>query len=553
VRSTGTGTRPRRANRAVVVAPTTSALPGGRFGAFRFIERVERGGPAELYRALWAEAPSAAERICLIKRLRPELASSPAFVRMFQDEARTMAQLRHPNVARVFAQGELEGLPYVAMEPLEGLSLAQLLAGLRTSGKKLPVEVACYIAGEVTAALAHAHVATAIVDGQEQPLGVVHRDVRPANVLLLPNGAVKLVEFGVAKVASFVSQSMNVHGAGSGKPSYVSPEQLAGAPLDGRSDLFSLGVVLWEMLCGRALFPPTEPGEAVARLTSGALPRPSSVRSEIPAALDSLVMRLLDRDLPTRYPAAKLLVRDLEAFIPARDDSLRAVSSMVNMGPDGEGKGAAVLANAVAASSADRAAGRRPITRVAPQIAAILASARMRQLAGRIPGSVRRITGLVPVVASRLLRKTPAAAAKPVKPAPRGPATESNIAAASAIGTGPLPAYLRARAVDVAGWLRTSARRPPFLIRALVVTVLAFLGGVLWQQVGGDASSAATPSAAASRLAGVRIESLPPRPLLSTTLAQPPADPADPAPARLDRPHQGKGSALRGGRGRRKR
>ena len=501
--------------------------------------------------------PSAAERICLIKRLRPELASSPAFVRMFQDETRTMAQLSHPNVARVFAQGELEGLPYVAMEPLEGLSLAQLLAGLRTSGKKLPVEVACYIAGEVTAALAHAHAATAIVDGQEQPLGVVHRDVRPPNVLLLPNGAVKLVEFGVAKVASFVSQSMNVHGAGAGKPSYVSPEQLAGAPLDGRSDLFSLGVVLWEMLCGRALFPPTEPGEAVARLTSGALPRPSSVRSEIPAALDSLVMRLLDRDLPTRYPSAKLLVRDLEAFIPARDDSLRAVSSMVNMGPEGDGKAAVMLASAVAANSADRAAGRRPITRVVPQIAAILASARMRQMAGRIPGSVRRITGLVPGVASRLLRKTPVPSVAPDKTAVTGPpviaAAESNIAAASVIGTAPLPAYLRARAASLTRWLKTSARRPPFLIRAVVVTVLAFLGGVLWQQVGGDASSASTPSATASRLPGVRIESLPPRPLLTTTLAQPPADPMDPAPARLDRPHQGKGSALRGGRGRRKR
>ena len=119
MRSTGTGTRPRRANKAVVVAPTTSALPGGRFGAFRFIERVERGGPAEMYRALWSDAPSAAERICSIKRLRPELASSPAFVRMFQDEARIMAQLSHPNVVRVFAHGELEGCP-MAMEPLEG-------------------------------------------------------------------------------------------------------------------------------------------------------------------------------------------------------------------------------------------------------------------------------------------------------------------------------------------------------------------------------------------------------------------------------------------------
>ncbi len=468
MRSTGTGTRPRRANKAVVVAPTTSALPGGRFGAFRFIERVERGGPAEMYRALWSDAPSAAERICLIKRLRPELASSPAFVRMFQDEARIMAQLSHPNVVRVFAHGELEGLPYVAMEPLEGLALAQLLAGMRPIGKKLPVEVACYIASEMAAALAHAHGATETVGGQEQPLGLVHRDVRPANVLLLPNGSVKLIEFGVAQVASFVSQSVNVIGSGTGKSSYVSPEQLSGAPLDGRSDLFSLGVVLWEMLCGRALFPPTAPGEAVARLTSGALPRPSSVRTEVPAALDQLVMRLLVRDLPGRYPSARLLVRDLEAFIPARNDSQRAVSSMVNTGPEAEGKVGAVLADAVAAASTDRAAGRRPVTRVVPNIAAILASARMRQLASRIPGSVRRITGLVPVVASRLLRRTPARPVTPPPTSPKRPA-ESSIATAVATVPSPIPAFLetvltalRPRAAAALTWLAASARRPPF-------------------------------------------------------------------------------------------
>ena len=366
MRSTGTGTRPRRANKAVVVAPTTSALPGGRFGGFRFIERVERGGPAELYRALWSDAPSAAERICLIKRLRPELASSPAFVRMFQDEARTMAQLSHPNVARVFAHGELEGLPYVAMEPLEGLTLAQLLAGLRPSGKKLPVEVACYIASEVAAALAHAHGATADRGRQEQPLGLVHRDVRPANVLLLPSGSVKLIEFGVAKVASFVSQSVNVNGAGTGKPSYVSPEQLAGAPLDGRSDLFSLGVVLWEMLCGRALFPPTEPGEAVARLTSGALPRPSSVRSEVPAALDRA----------GHAPAGARAARPVSVgpAAGARPGGVHPRPQRFAAGglqhgehrPGGDGKAAAVLADAVAAGSTDCAAGRRPVTRVAP-------------------------------------------------------------------------------------------------------------------------------------------------------------------------------------------
>jgi serine/threonine-protein kinase len=469
-------------------------------------------------------------------------------------------------VVRVFAHGELEGLPYMAMEPLEGLSLAQLLAGMRPLGKKLPLEVACYIASEMAAALAHAHGATETVGGHEQSLGLVHRDVRPANVLLLPNGSVKLIEFGVAQVASFVSQSVNV-GAGTGKSSYVSPEQLSGAPLDGRSDVFSLGVVLWEMLCGRALFPPTAPGEAVARVTSGALPRPSSVRTEIPAALDQLVMRLLERNLPGRYPSARLLVRDLEAFIPARNDSQRAVSSMVKTGPEAEGKVGAVLADAVAAASTDRAAGRRPVTRVVPNIAAILASARMRQLASRIPGSVRRITGLVPVVASRLLRRTPARPVTPPPTSPKRPA-ESNIATAVATAPSPIPALLqtlltavRPRVAAVLTLLTANARRPAFLARAVAVMALACLGGVGWHHLSGDASSAATPPLipATSRLAGVRIESLPPRPLdlespqRDEGTALEPLRQGQGAALRSAGAHQGQGTALRAGRGRRKR
>ena len=505
----------------MVVAPTTSALPGGRFGAFRFIERVERSGPAELYKSLWSEAPSAAERICLLKRLRPELSSSPAFVRMFLDEARTMAQLSHPNVVRVFQHGELEGLPYMAMEPLEGLSLAQLHTNLRAAAKKLPIEVAVYIAAEVATALAHAHDAS---DGEGNPLHIVHRDVRPANVLLLSTGGIKLVEFGVAKVASFVSQSMNVSGAGQGKPSYVSPEQLAGAPLDGRSDLFSLGVVLWEMLCGRALFPPTTPDQAAARVMTGALPRPSSVRAEVPGQLDDLVMRLLERELPSRYPVARLLNRDLEPFIPDRADSRRAVASMVRVGMDlrpDPGPEALVIDTP--------GPGGRRITRVAlaPQLAALLGTARMRQLAGRIPGSVRRVTGLVPVMAARIRRQI--SGQHPVQASrPQQPATAERQPPAR-----PLP-----------GFARLLGARRPFVVQAVAVTLVAFLGGVMWQGMRVDAAppprvrlvQAISPAAS-----GVRIERLPDRsnPALltaSTLTGRPPAPDATSAAAPQARP-----------------
>jgi hypothetical protein len=296
------------------------------------------------------------------------------------------------------------------------------------------------------------------------------------------------------------------------------------------------------------------------------------VRSEIPAALDELVMRLLERELPGRYPSARLLVRDLEAFIPARSDSQRAVASMVNTGPDGDGKAAAALADAAAAGSADRAAGRRPVTRVAPNLAAILASARMRQLAGRIPGSVRRLTGLVPVVAARLLKKTPARLVAPAQPAPP-PAVSSSIDAAASTGLAPLPAFLvafaRARAVSATRWLNATTRRPTFT-RATAVTIVAFLGGVAWQHLGGDATNAATPPTPAPRLAGVRIETLPPRPLQGQGIALHEAAPLQgqgtalqtpvvlPQPGegnalRGGRAQQGKGGLLRGGKGKRRR
>jgi hypothetical protein len=445
---------------------------------------VERAGPAELYHALWAAAPTAEQRVCLLKRLRPELMSSPAFVRMFSDEARVMSLLDHPNVVRVYEHGVLEGLPYVAMEPMEGMHLSHLMAGLRASSKKLPVEVACYLARGIAAALAHAHEA---VDTTGEPLGIVHRDVRPQNVMLLTTGGVKLIDFGVAKIHSFVSHNQNAAGAGPGKPSYLSPEQLMGAPLDGRSDLFSLGVLLWELLVGRPLFPPAEPGAAAERLLRAPIDRPSSLRVDVPTALDNLVMRLCERELPRRYPRAATLMRDLEALIPADRDACRAVASMVCSGLDA---GAALMAAIPAAT------GGRKVTQVAPNLAALLSRRGLAGLAIRLPGSLRKVTSVIPVVASKLRRLTGAGAA--------------------AVNDDGLGAWLRAA---LGSWMRMSRRRTSaraFLARAAVVALLAFAGGASWHEMRDQALPtllAATPEAPAPLPPppGVVIEQLPVR------------------------------------------
>jgi hypothetical protein len=512
-----------RRSSAPAKVPITAAISGGRFGNFRFIEQVERAGPAELYHALWSAAPTAEQRVCLLKRLRPELVSSPAFVRMFGDEARVMAQLDHPNVVRVYEHGVLEGLPYMATEPLDGLHLSQLLLALRASGKKLPIEVASYVAQAVAAALAHAHEA---VDARGEPLGIVHGDVRPQNVMLLATGGVKLVEFGVAKIHSFVSHHVNAAGAGPGKPCYLSPEQILGAPLDARSDLFSLGVLLWELLVGRPLFPPAEPGAAAQRLLGAPIDRPSSLRVEVPTALDNLVMRLLERELPRRYPRAAALVRDLAALIPAPHDASRAVASMVRTGLD---------ASAVLMSAVPGAAGGRKVTQVAPNVAALLSRRGLKELAIRLPGSLRKATSMIPVVASKLRKLTGGGVPAVIDDGAHG---EGPAAGAGGALLRRLRGLLRA---GLNPW--RSTRRRAFALRAAVVALVAFAGGASWHELGDRGLPplmAAAPAPQAPFPAGVVIEQLPARgPAEATPGAPPPAatvtdrrETAAPAPVR---------------------
>jgi serine/threonine protein kinase len=458
--------------------PSATAVMGGdQFGPFRFLERIERGGPAELYRALWADAPVPGERSCLIKRLRPELASSPAFRRMFIEESRIMMYLRHPGVARVYAHGEVDGLPYVATEPLDGLSLARLLGANRVSGKRLPIEVVAYIGHQIAAVLAHAHQAT---DPDGTSLAIVHRAVRPANVMLLTDGQVKLVEFGVARMASFVSQSANLAGAGNmpgeGKAFYASPEQLTGASLDGRSDLFSLGVSLWELLVGRPLFPPGPPAELAARVLQAPLPRASAVRPDVPPALDDIVGRLLERDLHRRMPSAAHLAALLVEFLPAPKDARRAVVSMVR---------AACEAPLVLPGSMPPARpGGRPRTQVVPQAAGLVAArGRMMALAGRLPGSIRKLTDMV----SPLVWSAPLAPGSP----------PSNFAG-----------------ISTTRWSSSSSSPMRRLaLQAALAATLSFVAGVLWQEVRVDAAVARPASPAfVTRNVGVIIERLPPRP-----------------------------------------
>ena len=242
-----------------------------------------------------------------IKRVLPGFSEHAGFARMFIAEARISSQLVHPNIVSVLDfDRDPDGRLFLVMELVDGKDLDALLAtGL------LPFGAVIFVVGEILRGLGFAH---------DLPMGsgmrgVVHRDISPHNVLLSWEGAVKVSDFGIAKAraASEATASVFVKG----KPAYMSPEQANAQPLDGRSDLFAVGIMLWEMLVGQRLFVAEDTRATIAAVLFGQIPRPRTVRPEVPKDLERVVMRLLERDLPVRYATAEDAIADLMACADA--------------------------------------------------------------------------------------------------------------------------------------------------------------------------------------------------------------------------------------------
>jgi len=243
------------------------------------------------------------ERRVAIKRVLPGYSDNPAFAQMFVSEAQISSRLTHPNIVSVLDfDRDADNRLFLVMELVEGKDLD----GLASTGP-LPVPVIIFVITEVLRGLGHAH---------DLPLstgmrGIVHRDISPHNVLLSWDGGVKVSDFGIAKArnASEATASVFIKG----KPAYMSPEQANGQPLDGRSDLFAVGVMLWEMLVGRRLFVGEDTRATLASVLFGQIPRPRQMRGDVPKDLERVTMKLLERDLPARYPNAEAAIDDLLA------------------------------------------------------------------------------------------------------------------------------------------------------------------------------------------------------------------------------------------------
>ncbi|RMG16138.1 MAG: hypothetical protein D6729_11375 [Deltaproteobacteria bacterium] len=269
-----------------------------RLGRYRMGRRIAVGGMAEIFLGRM-EGAAGFQKEVVLKRILPHLAEDREFVEMFRDEARLAARLSHVNIAQVFDFDEEDGVLFLAMEYVHGKDLRRVQVAARDAGLRITPMRATHIAREVARGLAHAHGLRAD-DGT--PLGIVHRDISPQNILVSFAGEVKITDFGIAKAAQ--RSSVTAEGIIKGKSGYMSPEQAAGRTVDARTDVFALGIVLWELLTGRALFTGATDIEILHAVQSRAVPPPSSIHPDVPAELDAVVLRALERDPAARFPTA---------------------------------------------------------------------------------------------------------------------------------------------------------------------------------------------------------------------------------------------------------
>jgi serine/threonine protein kinase len=284
-----------------------------RLGSYEIVRKLARGGMAELFLARTV-GPEGFEKLVVLKKILPSHAENPKFVRLFLDEAKLAATLDHPHIARVYDMGKSDGHYYFTMEHVHGQDVRSTMRRTVRAAQALPIDHAVQIARDVAAALHYAHERRR---DDATLLDIVHRDVSPSNILVAYDGAVKLVDFGVAKTATSTVKTRT--GALKGKIAYMSPEQAKGAPIDRRSDIFSLGIVLWEMLTSQRLFK-ADNDLATIQMIINTQAQPPSARRPCPPALDRIVLRALAIDLDARYQTAEQMQLDLEEL--AREQQL---------------------------------------------------------------------------------------------------------------------------------------------------------------------------------------------------------------------------------------
>ncbi|MCX4241191.1 serine/threonine-protein kinase [Paraliomyxa miuraensis] len=302
------------------VAKVEVLAPGMRVGRYHLLRRLAIGGMAELHLAC-AEGLAGFQKVVVLKRVLPHLAADADFIRLFVNEARLAANLDHPNLVQVMDIGEADGEYFYVMEHVHGRNAREILGAAAERGG-LPLPVALTIVTAAAAGLHHAHERTDL-DGN--PLGLVHRDVSPSNVLISHDGAIKVTDFGIAKASARSTETIG--GTMKGKIGYMAPEQCRGEAVDRRSDVFALGILLYELTTTERLFFGDNDFAVLNRVVQGRFDPPSVRVPDYPPALERIVLRALSLEPDDRYPTAAALLQDVETFV--HEEHLRCTPAVV--------------------------------------------------------------------------------------------------------------------------------------------------------------------------------------------------------------------------------
>ena len=279
------------------------------FGRYELLKRLAGGGMGEVYLAR-QRGLDGFQKLLVIKTLLPHLCEDEEFITMFKDEARVTAQLIHPNICQVFEFDQVGDTYYMAMEYLRGEDVRRMWKACELKGTPLRVPLICRVIADAAAGLDFAH---SLRNSAGEPYHIVHRDISPQNILVTFEGGVKLIDFGVAKAAGRAQHTRT--GALKGKYSYMSPEQVAGLDIDGRSDIFALGIVLHELLTGRRLFKAESDVQTLARVREALVPKPSRLNPQLPPGLDEIVLKALAKNPDDRYRTAQEFRLALEDWL----------------------------------------------------------------------------------------------------------------------------------------------------------------------------------------------------------------------------------------------
>ncbi len=310
---------------------TTDQAAPAQVGRYHLVKRLAVGGMAEVFLACERGGAMSLERLLVIKRILPHLAEDPAFVEMFLHEARVAARIQHHNVVQIIELGEAGGFPFIAMEYVAGSTLKALSKASTASARVMPLGVVIDLISQAAAGAQAAHDLT---DSQGRSYGLVHRDLTPHNLMVTDQGHVKLLDFGIAKASELQDEATRT-GMLKGKISYMSPEQCRQESLDRRSDIFSLGIVAWEMLAGRKPFASKSELSTMQAIIGGDLPHLREMRPDVPEAVSAVIHRAMSVDREQRYDTAQGFRDALrssarsEAIAIERDQTSAYVSALV--------------------------------------------------------------------------------------------------------------------------------------------------------------------------------------------------------------------------------